>query len=237
MASLMSADTPAYNKIDILKKVPIFSGISSKDLEKIVAVTHQRKYRKDSMILIEEEAGQTMFILMSGQVKISRISEDGREVILAVMAEGDFFGELSLLDGQSRSANVTVIKDAEMLLINREDFLSLLNEFPQIAIQLLRELAGRMRKSDSQIKSLSLKNAIGKVTGTLHRLAEDIGILQDNRIIIENLPTQQDMANMAGTSRETISRVIQRLINDKYIVKEGSKLIIPDYERFKKSFI
>jgi CRP-like cAMP-binding protein len=233
----MSADTSAYNKIDILKKVPIFSGISSKDLEKIVAVTHQRKYRKDSMILIEEEAGQTMFILMSGQVKISRISEDGREVILAVMAEGDFFGELSLLDGQSRSANVTVIKDAEMLLINREDFLSLLNEFPQIAIQLLRELAGRMRKSDSQIKSLSLKNAIGKVTGTLHRLAEDIGILQDNRIIIENLPTQQDMANMAGTSRETISRVIQRLINDKYIVKEGSKLIIPDYERFKKSFI
>lgn len=233
----MSEETASYNKIDILKKVPIFSGISSKDLEKIVAVTHQRKYRKDSMILIEEEAGQTMFILMSGQVKISRISEDGREVILAVMAEGDFFGELSLLDGQSRSANVTVIKDAEMLLINREDFLNLLNEFPQIAIQLLRELAGRMRKSDSQIKSLSLKNATGKVTGTLHRLAEDIGFPKDNQIIIENLPTQQDLANMAGTSRETISRVLQKLINDKYIVKEGSKLIIIDYERFKKSFI
>ncbi len=233
----MSDGTSSYNKIDILKKVPIFSGISSKDLEKIVAVTHQRKYRKDSMILIEEEAGQTMFILMSGQVKISRISEDGREVILAVMAEGDFFGELSLLDGQSRSANVTVIKDAEMLLINREDFLSLLNEFPQIAIQLLRELAGRMRKSDSQIKSLSLKNATGKVTGTLHRLAEDIGFLRENRVTIENLPTQQDLANMAGTSRETISRVIQRLINDNYVVKEGSRLIILDYERFKKSFI
>ncbi len=233
----MSEETVSRSKIDILKKVPIFSGIGSKDLEKIVAVTHQKKYRKDNMILIEEEAGQTMFILMSGQVKVSRISEDGREVILAVMGEGDFFGELSLLDGQSRSANVTVIKDAEMLLINRDDFLNMLNEFPQIAIQLLRELAGRMRKSDSQIKSLSLKNATGKVTGTIHRLAEDIGILADNRVSIENLPTQQDLANMAGTSRETISRVLQRLMNDQYVTKEGSKLVILDYERFKKDFL
>ncbi|MBL7960683.1 Crp/Fnr family transcriptional regulator [bacterium] len=233
----MNEDVASLHKIDILKKVPIFSEISSKDLEKIVAVTHHRKYRKDNMILIEEEAGQTMFILMSGQVKISRISEDGREVILAVMGAGEFFGELSLLDGQSRSANVTVIKDAEMLLINRDDFLNLLNEFPRIAIQLLRELASRMRKSDSQIKSLSLKNATGKVTGTIHRLAEDIGVRADNRVHIENLPTQQDLANMAGTSRETISRVLQKLANDKYITRDGSKLIITDYERFKKDFI
>ncbi|MBL7996106.1 Crp/Fnr family transcriptional regulator [bacterium] len=233
----MNEDVASLHKIDVLKKVPIFSEISSKDLEKIVAVTHHRKYRKDNMILIEEEAGQTMFILMSGQVKISRISEDGREVILAVMGAGDFFGELSLLDGQSRSANVTVIKDAEMLLINRDDFLSLLTEFPRIAIQLLRELASRMRKSDSQIKSLSLKNATGKVTGTIHRLAEDIGIRTGNHVHIENLPTQQDLANMAGTSRETISRVLQKLANDKYITRDGSKLIITDYERFKKDFI
>lgn len=233
----MNEDVASLHKIDILKKVPIFSEISSKDLEKIVAVTHHRKYRKDNMILIEEEAGQTMFILMSGQVKISRISEDGREVILAVMGAGEFFGELSLLDGQSRSANVTVIKDAEMLLINRDDFLNLLNEFPRIAIQLLRELASRMRKSDSQIKSLSLKNATGKVTGTIHRLAEDIGIRTGNHVHIENLPTQQDLANMAGTSRETISRVLQKLANEKYITRDGSKLIITDYERFKKDFI
>lgn len=233
----MSEETTPINKIEILKKVPIFSGISSKDMEKIVAVTYQKKYRKDNMILIEEEAGQTMFILMSGQVKVSRISEDGREVILAVMGEGDFFGELSLLDGQSRSANVTVIKDAEMLLINRDDFLNLLNEFPQIAIQLLRELAGRMRKSDAQIKSLSLKNATGKVTGTIHRLAEDIGVVENNQVCIDNLPTQQDLANMAGTSRETISRVLQRLINDKYVTKEGGKLVILDYNRFIKDFI
>jgi CRP/FNR family cyclic AMP-dependent transcriptional regulator len=228
---------PASRKLAVLQEVPIFSGLGPKELEKISAVAHQRMYRKDQVILIEEEAGQTLFILMSGQVKISRISEEGREVILAVMSEGDFFGELSLLDGQSRSANVIVLKDAEMLLINRDDFLSLLKEFPMIAIQLLREMAGRMRRSDSQIKSLSLKNATGKVTGTLHRLAEDIGQRDSNQVEIVSLPTQQDLANMAGTSRETISRVLQKLISDKYIAKDGSKLTILDYEKFKKDFI
>lgn len=227
----------SIDKVEVLKKVPLFSELARKDLERITAVAHERSYRKDQVILIEEEIGQTLFILMSGQVKVSRISEEGKEVILAVMGVGDFFGELSLLDGQSRSANVTVIKDSEMMLIHRDDFLSLLSEFPPIAINLLRELASRMRKSDSQIKSLSLKNAIGKVTGTLLRLADDIGIQEGQRVEIANLPTQQDMANMAGTSRETISRVIQKLINQKYILKEGNRLIILDVEKFKKEFI
>ncbi|MBX7150227.1 Crp/Fnr family transcriptional regulator [bacterium] len=226
----------SVNKVDFLKKVPIFSELARKDLERIAQVAHSRKYYRDNVILIEEETGQTLFIVMNGQVKISRVSEDGREVILAVMGEGDFFGELSLLDGQSRSANVTVLKDSEMLLIHRDDFLRLLNEFPQIAINLLRELAGRLRKSDAQIKSLSLKNATGKVTATILRLAEDIGVFSDKQLEISNLPTQQDLANMAGTSRETISRVIQKLINRKEVCKEGNKLIILDYERFRKEY-
>lgn len=231
------SETLALDRISVLQKVPIFGTLDAHDLERIVAVTHQRSYRKDSVILIEEEVGHTMFIVMGGLVKISRISEDGKEVILAVMGKGDFFGELSLLDGQARSANVTVLKDSEMLLIHRDDFLPLLKEFPQIAIELLKVLAGRLRKSDTQIKSLSLKNAVGKVAGTLHRLAEDIGVQSDNRVVIETLPTQQDLANMAGTSRETISRILQRMATQKYVSKEGSQLTILDYGRFKKDFL
>jgi CRP-like cAMP-binding protein len=225
------------DKIEILKNVPLFGELARKDVERIAAVAHQRSYNKEQVILIEEEIGQTLFILMSGQVKVSRISEEGKEVILAVMGEGDFFGELSLLDGQSRSANVTVIKESEMLLIHRDDFLSLLHEFPQIAINLLRELASRMRKSDSQIKSLSLKDATGKVTGTLLRLADDIGVPRGSQIEISNLPTQQDLANMAGTSRETISRVLQKLISQKYVQKDGNTLVILDIDRFKRDFV
>ncbi|HMV27579.1 Crp/Fnr family transcriptional regulator [bacterium] len=234
----MNDNKSVTRKLETLKIVPIFSGLGIKDLEKIANVAFQRSYTKEQVVLFEDEGGQTLFIVMTGQVKISRISEDGREVILAVMAEGDFFGELSLLDGQSRSANVVCTKDAEMLLINRDDFLNLLSEFPQIAIQLLRELASRMRKSDSQIKNLSLKNSTGKVAGTIARLAEDIGIPNNGSTIeIPNLPTQQDLANMSGTSRETISRVLQRFINDGYVSKDGNKLVIRDFEKFKKDLV
>ncbi|MCB0834576.1 MAG: Crp/Fnr family transcriptional regulator [Bacteroidetes bacterium] len=231
------SEAPALDKISVLTKVPIFSTLESHDLKQIIAVTHHRHYPKDSVILIEEEEGHTMFIVMSGLVKISRISDEGKEVILAVMGEGDFFGELSLLDGHARSANVTVLQEADMLLIHRDDFLSLLREFPQIAIELLKVLAWRLRKSDTQIKSLSLKNAMGKVAGTIFRLAEDIGVQTDNSVVIPSLPTQQDLANMAGTSRETISRILQRLVAQKYVHKEGGRLTILDFARFKKDFL
>ncbi len=229
-------NTSASAKIEFLKKVPIFSELTSRDLERISQVTHHRSYKKDQVILIEEETGQTLFILMNGQVKISRIGEEGREVILAVMAEGDIFGEMSLLDGQSRSANVTLLQDSEMLLIYRDDFLRLLHEFPSIAINLLKELARRMRKSDSQIKSLSLKDSTGKVTSTLIRLAEDIGQRKGNEVWIKSLPTQRDLANMAGTSRETISRMLQKLINDGYVIKKGNRIIFLNFDQFKKDF-
>lgn len=232
----MTQEPELQNKIEFLKKVPIFSELSSKDMERIAVVAHRRTYPKEQLIMIEEESGQTLFILMNGQVKISRIGEEGREVILAVMSSGDFFGEMSLLDGQSRSANVTVMQNSEMLLIHRDDFLNLLRECPSIAINLLKELAGRIRKSDTQIKSLSLKNSTGKVTSMLIRLAEDIGIRDGEKVTIKHLPTQQDLANMAGTSRETISRIIQKLINRGYVLKKGSSLIIQSISHFKKDF-
>jgi CRP-like cAMP-binding protein len=232
----MSQEPELQSKIEFLQKVPIFSELAMKDMERIAVVAHRRMYPKEQLIMIEEEAGQTLFILMNGQVKISRIGEEGREVILAVMASGDFFGELSLLDGQSRSANVTVMQDSDMLLIHRDDFLNLLHECPSIAINLLKELASRIRKSDAQIKSLSLKNSIGKVTSTLLRLAGDIGVRDGDRIVIKPLPTQQDLANMAGTSRETISRIIQKLITKGYLLKNGNALIIIHYAQFKKDF-
>ena len=220
----------------LLKFIPIFSELSENDLQKIARVSIKQLYRKDNMILIEEEFGSTMFIILNGRVKISRISEDGREVILSILSEGDFFGEMSILDGETRSANVVTLEDSEILVIRREDFLQMLHDFPQIAINLLKELAHRLRKSDSQIKSLSLQNATGKVASTLLRIADDSGKIHLGQVEIPKLPPQQDLANMAGTSRETISRVIKSLSEKGYLKKIGSKLIIMDYESFRSDF-
>lgn len=222
--------------IEVLKNIPIFSELSDRDLQKVSQVASKQRYHKDNLILIEEEVGSTMFIILSGRVKISRITDDGREVILSILSEGDFFGEMALLDGQTRSANVTAIEESELMVIRREDFLQLLRDYPQIAINLLKELAQRIRKSDEHIKSLSLQDATGRVANTLLRIAEDSGVFRRGQVEISELPLQQDLANMAGTSRETISRVIKSLMLQGYLRKEKGKIIILDYEKFKSIF-
>jgi len=222
--------------IQDLRLIPLFSELSESDLEEISRFTVKQMYKKDNMVLIEEEVGSTMFVILSGRVKISRISDEGREVILSILVDGDFFGEMSILDGQTRSANAVTLEDTELLIIRRENFLQMLHDYPQVAINLLKELAHRLRRSDSQIKSLSLQNALGKVASTLLRIADDSGIIKHGQVVIAHLPPQQDLANMAGTSRETISRVIKSLNLLGYVNKEGSKLIIKDYERFRQDF-
>ena len=222
--------------IEFLKGVPLFSELEDMDLERISQVSVRQKYHKDNIILIEEEVGTTMFIIIYGKVKISRISDDGREVILSILSEGDFFGEMSLLDGQTRSANVTALDNSELLMLRREEFLQMLYDYPQIAINLLKELAQRIRRSDEQIKSLSLQDATGRVASTIIRIAEDSGMFKKGVVEVPDLPLQQDLANMAGTSRETISRVIKSLCNQGYLKKESNKILILDYDKFKMMF-
>ena len=222
--------------VGFLKYIPLFSELSDDDLREISNLAVRQVYKKDNMILIEEEIGSTMFIILEGRVKISRISDDGREVILSILSEGDFFGEMSILDGQNRSANVVTLEDSKIMVVRREDFLQMLHDYPQIAINLLKELAQRLRRSDAQIKSLSLQNATGKVASTLLRIADDSGKIHLGQVEIPRLPPQQDLANMAGTSRETISRVLKALTKQGYLKKEGSRLIIKDYESFRSEF-
>ena len=145
---------------DLLATVPIFSALSANVLDELLSRMTKRSYQKNNMILMEDEFGDTFFIIAGGSIKITRVSEDGREVILAMLGEGEFFGEMSLLDGETRSANAIAIEESKVLILKRHDFLLFLERFPKIAISLLTEMAGRIRKSDQQIESLSLSDAV-----------------------------------------------------------------------------
>lgn len=220
-------------EVNFLRNVPIFNELSDQELEKIAALGVRKKYKKGSIILLEEETGAALFVIVSGKVKIVRMDDDGREVILSILGESDFFGEMAILDGLTRSASVVATSKSELFMIHRRDFLKLLNDYPMVAIALLRELTGRLRKADSQIKSLSLKDAAGRVANVVLQLADEIGMFRKGRVEIDELPLQQDLANMAGTSRETISRMIHKFIKKGYLQMQGNKLIINDYESFK----
>ena len=223
-------------KLDHLKNVPIFADLSSSDLEKISNKMISRNYNKGQVILLEESKGETLFVIKTGEVKVTKLSDDGREVILAILGESDFFGEMSLLDGEGRSANIVANEDSTALTLSRNDFLSCLESYPKIAISLLEELAVRLRKSDKHIESLSLSDSEHRIGITIARLAEEIGTIKKGVVSIKKLPFQQDIANMAGTSRETVSRTIKLFEDQKILTRNGRALTIFDFNSFKKSF-
>ena len=220
----------------ILREVPIFTELSDQDLAMIMDMAVRRSYPKNSLIVIEEDHGDTLFIIAMGMVKITRLNEEGREVILAILGSAEFFGEMALLDGQGRSANVMALEDSILFTLNRRHFLDVLERFPSISIHLLKEMALRLRKSDQQIKSLSLSDAEHRIGIALHRFAEDMGVFKLGAVTISRLPYQQDIANMSGTSRETVSRMLKNLENKGLVDREGRRLVIRDYATFSRLF-
>ncbi len=228
----------SLEKVEFLKSVPIFSELKDETLSQLSRTGSVQSFSKDSIILSEKEAGSALFIIISGKVKISRISteDNDKEVILAILNPSDFFGEMSLLDGLERSATATAMEDSKILIIQRIDFLQLLNDHPEVSIALLQELTQRLRAAGMKIKALSLKDAEGKVATVLLQLADDIGKIKHGIVEIEKLPFQHELANMAGTSRETISRTLHAFAKKGLIELEGSKLRILEYEKFKELF-
>lgn len=222
--------------LDFLKYVPIFADLDDQTLEKISKLGKKKFFAKESVVLYEHETGSALFVIINGKVKVSRLSEDGREVILTILNESDFFGEMAILDGLTRSANVTSMEDTELFIIQRADFLDLLYSYPEVSISLLQELTKRLRSADMKIKSLSLKDAEGKVATVILQLADDIGKIKQGNVEIEKLPFQHDLANMAGTSRETISRTLHTFAKKGLVELEGSKLRILNYEKFKELY-
>lgn len=223
-------------KIELLQSVALFWDLAEEELGYISEKMIARHYESGKFIFLEDSEGEQCFFVVQGSVKVTRLSKDGREVILAMLNEGEFFGEMALLDGESRSANVIALEETEVLTLNREDFLVVLHDYPQIAIQLLKEMADRLRKSDRQIASLSLSDAEKRIALCIIRFADEQGIIKRGQVSIPKMPIQQDIANMAGTSRETVSRAINLLEKEHFIQRQGRELLILDYKQFIKEF-
>ncbi len=220
-----------------LRSVLLFEDLEDADLIKVAERLSAKKYRKNNLIIFEEDEGQTLYIIRSGRVKISRINAAGEEVILAILGGADFFGELAIIDEGPRSATVTSLEEVELLSIRREDFFDLIHNFPSIAISLLRLMASRLRKTDAQLVSLSILDARGRVITTIISLAQDLGRIHGEDLLLTSLPLQRDLASMAGTSRETMSRILARLETEGWLSKKGPDLVIHRFEDFQKLLV
>ena len=147
--------------IEVLRKVPLFSGLSEADLSAFAELTRERSYPKGSVIVFEDDPGDALFLVAAGQVKVVLIAEDGREVILSVLGEGSFFGEMAVIDEEPRSAHVIAMEDSSLLVLRREDFHARLRHSPEVAISLLKEISRRLRRADEKIGSLVLLDVNG----------------------------------------------------------------------------
>ena len=220
-----------------MKYVPIFSDLGDDQLDKIGRMGSHHKYKKYSVILFEHEFSAGLFIITKGKVKVSRFSDDTKEVILAILSKSDIFGEMSILDGYSRSATVTTLEDSEIFLIKRDDFLQLLKSNNDIVNSMLQEMTRRLRVADMKIKALGMKDSEGKIAAVLIQLAGEIGKVASGKAEIKKLPYQHDLANMAGTSRETISRTLHTFAKKGFVELEGQGLRILNYTKFKEDYI
>jgi CRP-like cAMP-binding protein len=223
------------NKIDFLRDVPIFTDLQDQTLEKIYNSGYIKTYKKNEIILSEEESGNSMFFIVEGKVKVLRSDED-KEIIISLLGPGEFFGEMSILDGMGRSATVSAFEDSKIFILQRNEFIDLLNSHPEVSISLLRELSIRLRNATNKIKALSLKDAEGKVATVLLQIADDIGKIKKGVVEIDNLPYQQELANMAATSRETVSRTLHSFAKKGLIEIDGSKIRILNYEQFRNLY-
>lgn len=219
----------------ILKYVPIFSELKDEILSKIEEAGIIRNYKKDTVILNEFYEGTGLFIIVEGSVKVTENDIDGREIILQLLTQHEYFGEMSLIDGKKPSANVIAMEDCVMFFLSREEFMKLMKEYPEITVALLEELTRRLRFAGIRIKSLSVLNSEGKIASAILQIAENSGRIRQGSVEVV-LPYQHDIASMAGTSRETVSRAIHSLEKKGLIEFDGSKVRIPDYNSFKKAF-
>jgi CRP/FNR family cyclic AMP-dependent transcriptional regulator len=210
---------------DVLKRVPLFSDLSEAELARFAEVTREREYPRNSVILFEDDPGDALYIVSSGQVKVVLIGEDGREVILSVLGDGDFFGEMSLIDDEPRSAHVIAMKDSHLLVLRRDDFQQQLQQHPSVSLTLLRVLVQRLRRADEKIGSLVLLDVNGRVAQLLLDLGEESGGPRITRKL-----THHTIAQMIGSSRETVSRAMRELVERGHIAVSRREITILDHD-------
>ena len=226
--------------VDLLKGVELFSELNEEQLGMIANLVIVKNYNRDETVVLEgDDSVQALYLIASGSVQVYMTGIDGRETILSFLERGDFFGEMSLIDGEPRSASVRTVTDAKLLVIHRESFLSLIRKTPEIAMALMSELCKRLRKANKQIGSLSTMSVSGRVAGTLLNLMQERGVRihTDNGnmvTVIHNRPTQQQLADMSGTTRETVSRICSMLVRANAIAMTGKDIVIFDEDAFQE---
>ena len=208
----------------VLRTVPLFAGFADEQLRTLSGVVTRRSVPRGAVVIVEGDPTDSLYIVISGRMRVLMSDADGKEVILATLGPGEFFGEMGLIDDSPRSATVVAMEPCELIVINKRDFKKCLEENFEMAMTVMRGLVRRLREADRKIGSLALLDVYGRVARLLIDTAE---MVNGQRIVTRRLP-KQDIAKMIGASREMVSRVMRDLQLGGFIEVRGSQILLRD---------
>jgi len=198
-------------KVTLLAKVPLFASLTTEQLAEIADRLVIRNYRRGATIIHQDEPGSMLYIIANGHVKITTVSSEGEELILALLTDNDFFGELSLLDGQPHSASATAMETIQVVTLNRDEFLEVIAKNPEMVNNILVVLSNRLRRTNTMFEDAVFLQLPARLSKRLLELGEQHGLKTDSGLEIELRLTQQDLANFLGASRVAINRLLRQL--------------------------
>lgn len=221
--------------VQLLHNVPIFKDLSEDELLAFAPLFVEKKYKKGSILFLEGDPGEEFFLIKSGVIKIYRI-DDSKEIILSLFQVGDFFGEMSLLsDGLTRSATAETLEASVLYSMKRITFVQFMETSPKLCLKLLEATMERLRKANEQIYDLTFLGVRSRILKSIVRLSEEYGVSTKEGILIDVKLTHQQLANMVGTVRESVTKVLQDLQEENYIKITKKKIILLNEEALRQN--
>lgn len=222
---MQTTGTVRKDVIDSLRAIPLFGRVSETDLEELATHLIERRFPKNATVVEEGLPGDYMYVIRQGRAKVTKASEDGREKIMNFLEAGSFFGDMALLGDETRSASVKTLEDSVLLALSRRDFIDLLRQSPDLSLAVIGELANRLRETNEQARSLSFQGVEERTRNLFERIAR----VDETTVGQRMTPalTHQQIADMVGTSRETVTRAIKQLKTSGWLAQEGKRYVIP----------
>ena len=219
---------------EVLARAGLFQGIAVEAAEAVAASLEYGDYGRGETVFSEGEQGDTLYIVLAGKVKIGRRAVDGRENMLSVMGPSDMFGELSLFDPGPRTATATVVTDARLASLAHASLRPWITDRPEIAEQLLRVLARRLRRTNDALADLIFTDVPGRVAKQLLALSERFGSPEADGLRVHHDLTQEELAQLVGASRETVNKALADFVHRGWIQLQGKSVVVLDEERLRR---
>ncbi|HKJ87345.1 MAG TPA: Crp/Fnr family transcriptional regulator [Gammaproteobacteria bacterium] len=211
----------------LFAEVPLFAGLSGDKMDALARLSQSRTYERGETVFRQGDPADGLYLIQSGRVKLLLTHEDGEEVIVDLLGEGEYFGEMALIDAEPRSTGVVALQRTTVRFLPKGDFRRLLSRSNELAQSLLQGLTERLRNANRMIESLATLDVYGRVARTLLQYANR----EEGRLVVTEPITQQDIAHMVGASREMVNRVFQDLVRQGLVRREGRTIVLTGFAR------